>query len=250
MTAVTAMDIVKGFVGSAPKGKTGQAWGERLAGWEKFKAGGECSFCCATGEVYDVGRGLNAFGLGNFTDFWRRLRPGTGVCAGCLAVLKEHGLMNPGFLYLVEAGSRAARGEKGAVAADNRRIFRPDAEGRRAFLARLLGDLPGAEFICGWKRSRTHALPFSPVNRPGCRTVQVLYQPAQTALPAVVFFDRERHGGLVAEAQAWWGGAGWGGLAEAYQGSLLLDFVLALTRPGSEKASKGREETEASGNRV
>jgi hypothetical protein len=233
------MAILRDFIGGAPKGKSGRDWAERLSGWEKFEVEGECCFCGAPGEVYEVGCNPEAFGFGNFTDFWRRLRPRTQVCVGCLAVFKEYGLLNPGFLYLVEAGSRAVRDGEGEIAADNRRIFRPDAGGREAFLARLLEGLPEREFICGWKRPSTHALPFSPVNPAGCRVVQVLYQPADTALPAVLFFDRARHGGLVAEARRWWGGGGRGTLVEAHQGSVLLDFVLALTRPG--RPAKGRK---------
>lgn len=229
-----AIDILKGFVGAAPK-KRGGDWHEAVANWKKYETSGKCCFCRADGTVYDVAAAPREFGLENFTSYHFRTVPGVGVCLDCLRVLKEAGLQNSGALYMIEAGSQARRDRKGKIVRDNMRIFEiAGTEGKKAFLARLLDDLPGAPFICGWKQPKSHVVPFSPVNLPGCRVVQVFYQPAASAAPAVVFFDRERHRRLVEEAKRWWSEGRTGESMEVYRGTLLLKFVLRLTNPGKQ----------------
>lgn len=241
MMVPSAIDILKDFVGAVPK-KRGGDWCGAVAKWRKYETAGRCCFCRADGKVYDVAADPREFGLENFTSYHFRAAPGVGVCLDCLRVLKEAGLQNSGALYMIEAGSRARRDGKGKIASDNVRIFEiAGTAGKKAFLARLLDRLPDLPFICGWKQPKSHVVPFSPVNMPGCRVVQVFYQPAASAAPAVIFFDRERHRQLVAEAERWWSDGHTGDLMEAYRGTLLLKFVLRLTNPGSRPKRKSKK---------
>jgi len=240
-----AFSIIASAVGGVPVDRSKQgSWGQRVAGWARFKTRGVCAYCLSEGEVYDVSHDPGAFGLGNFTDFSRRLAGDPFICLGCLTALKEDKLRSAGALVILTAGVRLPRGAKGSLAADGATVFdAKDPAHRREFLRRLLDDHPPQSFICGWKQQKSHALPWAPVNEPGARVVQVLYEPWYVKggkkkeigkySVSVVYLDRVRHRGLIGEIEKHWGEGGgyWSDLLDAYSGSPLFDFLYRLLRP-------------------
>jgi hypothetical protein len=176
--------------------------------------------------------GLDKLEFRNFTDFPRRLASGTAMCFRCFSVLKEYAFLNPALVYFLTPSSVLRKQAPARFAADNVSVFDiRNAAGREAFLMRLL-DPPDEPFVCGRKPAKTHAVPFSPVNAPRARIVQVLWGVDKT-MP-VVFFDRERHGPLADEARAYWATGRMPERLGSYRGLPLYDMLVALTKPGRQ----------------
>lgn len=206
---LTASDLVWRVVGGEPRPQKG-GWEKYRKRWEKRSVEGVCCFCGKRGRVADLGSDLHGFGLQNFTDWARRRADTAAACLQCLGALKEYSFMNPGFGFFLTPSSAWKRvegkGEKGGDSlrpeVDGTCFFSPDDRGHRlAFLERMVSP-PPEPFICGFKRPQSHALLFSPVNRPGAKIVQVWFY------GEVVNFDTERYGGLVEAAVAWGNGGG------------------------------------------
>lgn len=237
---LTAFEIVYQALNGEPKPKK-KAWSEFKLEWEKHKEPnlGVCCFCGRRKEVCNVGNFTLIFGLVNFTDFPRRVYEEPKVCVECLAVLKEHDLMNLSLLYFITLDDKFERDSENRLVIDNRILFKPSnddkrklKDGRRDFLKCLLNPPQDKPFICGWKREKSHEVPFSPVNSPGAKVIQVCYK------SSIVYFDLERHKKLIDDADAYWRGGEMSGILEAYKYTPVGKMILDLTRPGNSKKAK------------
>jgi hypothetical protein len=263
----SALEIIGAYVGKPADRTKERNWDDRIAKWNEHLRQGKCCFCGRKGWVYPAGecRFRDSFGFDNFLDWDRRAFPTGEMCETCIKAFKEDRLRTAAVLYMIAYGDRGSRGVDGRLVLDNRTLFDgASAAGREAFLRRLLDDVPERPFVCGWKRSHHHVLPFSPVNPPGAAVVAVVYQPTVVYMPAgggkpkpnhltpvTVYFDRFRHRALVEEAYGFWARAEaarrdkaplpkFDGLLADYQGALLLDMILQLTRPDGEVRRAGR----------
>lgn len=241
---VTAFEIVYQALNGEPKpGK--KAWTEFRKEWEARKNPGlgTCCFCGKQKEVCNVTESSNSittFGLGNFTDFPRRLHKGTEVCIECLAVLKEYNLSNLSLLYFIALGEKFTRNGKNEPVIDGRLLFKPQddkkhgaSDGRKGFLNRLLNP-PDSPFICGRKEKSYHRIPFSPVNAPGAKVIQVYY------MSSIAYFDLERHRQIVEDARAYWQRGEMSEALKAHKDTPVGAMILELTEPAENPKSKSK----------